>query len=212
MSLPVIVLGAGGHAKVLINALQLAGIRIAGIVDTDPGKHGISLLGVRVLGGEEAISQHDPAQVRLVNGVGAVGLPEKRRRLFESFKKRGYTFQSVLHPSAVISSDVVLGEGVQIMAGEIVQPGARVGQNAILNTGARVDHDCIVGAHAHLAPGVILSGSVKVSDGTHVGTGVIVIQGVSIGAGCLIGAGSLVLEDIPAGAIAIGVPARSKGA
>lgn len=212
MNLPVIVLGAGGHAKVLIDALQVIAARIVGIVDTDTDKHGTSLLGVRVLGGEEVISQHDPIQVRLVNGIGSVGSPEKRRQLFETFKKRGYAFQSVLHPSAVIGSGVVLGEGAQIMAGVIIQAGAQIGANAILNTGARVDHDCIVGAHAHIAPGAILCGSVKVGDASHVGAGATVIQDVTIGAGCLIGAGALVLESIPAGVTAVGVPARSKGA
>lgn len=212
MNLPVIILGAGGHAKVLVDALQLAAVKIVGIVDTDAGTHGTSLLGVRVLGGEEVLPLHDPKQVRLVNGLGSVGLPEKRRQLFESFRKRGYTFQSVLHPSAVIGSGVILGEGAQIMAGAVVQTGARIGMNVILNTGVRVDHDCVVGAHAHLAPGAILCGGVRVGDASHVGAGATVIQEVVVGAGCLIGAGALVLADVPAGVTAVGVPARSIGA
>lgn len=212
MNLPVIVLGAGGHAKVLVDALQLAAVEIVGIVDTDAGMHGTSLLGVRVLGGEGVLSQHDPKQVRLVNGLGSIGLPEKRRQLFESIRKRGYAFQNVLHPSAVIGSGVILGEGAQIMAGAVVQTGARIGANAILNTGTRVDHDCVVGAHVHLAPGAILCGGVRVGDASHVGAGATVIQEVVIGAGCLIGAGALVLADVPAGVTAAGVPARSIGA
>lgn len=212
MNLPVIILGAGGHAKVLVDALQLAAVKIVGIVDTDAGKHGTSLLGVRVLGGEEVLSQHDPKQVRLVNGLGSVGLPEKRRQLFESFRERGYTFQSVLHPSVVIGSGVILGEGAQIMAGAVVQTGTHIGANAILNTGTRVDHDCVVGAHTHIAPGAILCGGVKVGDASHVGAGATVIQEVVIGPGCLIGAGALVLADMPAGVTAVGVPARSIGA
>jgi UDP-perosamine 4-acetyltransferase len=205
---PVIVLGAGGHAKVLIDALRLRGCEILGIADADAGKHGAHHAGCRILGGDDAVLQHDPARIRLVNGVGSTGDTQARRRLFDEFSRRGYAFQSVTHPSAVIAADAVLEEGAQLMAGAIIQPGSRVGMNTIINTAASVDHDCTVGAHVHLAPGAVLSGNVRVGDGTHIGTGACVIQGVAIGENCVIGAGAVVLADVPAGARAAGVPAR----
>ncbi len=206
---PVIVLGAGGHAKVLLDMLRLQGQAILGVTDADAARHGASHAGYRVVGGDDAVLQHDPAGVRLVNGIGSTGDPQARRRLFDEFKRRGYVFQNVIHPSAIIAADTVLEEGTQVMAGAVIQPGSRIGMNTIINTSASVDHDCTVGAHAHLAPGVTLSGSVRIGDGTHVGTGACVIQGVAIGENCVIGAGAAVLADIPAGTRAAGVPARS---
>jgi UDP-perosamine 4-acetyltransferase len=205
---PLIVLGAGGHAKVLIDALRLRGCEILGIADADAGRHGTRHAGCRVVGDDAAVLMHDPAEIRLVNGVGSTGRPQARRRIFDEFKQRGYVFQTVTHPSAVIAADAVLEEGAQVMAGAIIQPGVRIGMNAIVNTAACVDHDCAVGAHVHLAPGVILSGGVRIGDGTHIGTGACVIQGVTIGEECVIGAGAVVLADIPAGMRAAGVPAR----
>ncbi len=205
---PVIVLGAGGHAKVLIDVLRLRGHEILGIADANAGRHGAGHAGCRVIGGDDAVLQHDPARVRLVNGVGSTRQPHARRRLFDDFRRRGYVFQGVAHPSAVIAADVVLEEGAQVMAGAVIQPGSRIGMNTIINTAASVDHDCTVGAHVHLAPGAVLSGNVRVGAGTHVGTGACVIQGVAIGENCVIGAGAAVLADIPAGTRAAGVPAR----
>lgn len=205
---PVIVLGAGGHAKVLIDMLRLQGQEILGVTDADAGKHGGSYTGCRVIGGDDAVLQHDPARIRLVNGIGSTGQPHVRRRLFDEFKRRGYVFQNVTHPSAVIAADTVLEEGAQVMAGAVIQPGSRVGMNTIINTSASVDHDCTIGAHVHLAPGVTLSGNVRVGDGAHIGTGACVIQGVTVGENCIIGAGAAVLADIPAGTRAAGVPAR----
>lgn len=205
---PVIVLGAGGHAKVLIDMLRLRGCEILGIADADASRHGSSHAGCRVIGGDDAVLQHDPGRVRLVNGVGSTDHPRARRRLFDEFKRRGYVFQGISHPSVVVAADAVLEEGVQVMAGAVIQPGGRIGMNTIINTSASVDHDCTVGAHVHLAPGVTLSGNVRIGDGTHIGTGACVIQGVTIGEDCVIGAGAVVLTDIPAGARAAGVPAR----
>lgn len=208
MSLPVIILGAGGHAKVLIDALLASNVAIAGVVDTNPLLVGTSLLGIPLLGGDEIVGEYAPAEIMLVNGLGTVTLSDKRRQLYEQFKNRGYTFAQVIHPSVVISSDVVLAEGVQIMAGAVIQTGSRIGVNTIVNTSVSVDHDCIVGDHVHLAPGVTLSGGVTISHESHVGTGATLIQGVSVGEKSLIGAGSLVLKDVAAGITVMGVPAR----
>jgi UDP-perosamine 4-acetyltransferase len=206
--LPVIVLGAGGHAKVLIEALLQSGKVITGIVDPDPTLLGAEISGVPVLGGDEAVSAFPSSEIQLVNGLGSVGLPFKRQQLFERFKGLGYIFATVVHPSAVIASDVVPGEGAQIMAGAVIQPGSSIGINSIINTRASVDHDCIIGDHVHIAPGVTLSGGVSVETGSHIGTGATVIQGVSVGRGCLVAAGAVVTKVLVEGAKVRGVPAR----
>lgn len=208
MSLPVIILGGGGHAKVLIDALLASSVVIAGVVDPDPVLAGTKILGVPVLGGDKVVNEYPPSKIQLVNGLGSVGLPANRQRLFERFKEMGYDFATVVHPSAVIASDVVLGEGAQIMAGAVIQPGSLIGINSVINTRASVDHDCIIGDNVHIAPGVTISGGVKIASGSHIGTGATVIQGISIGSNAVIGGGAVVVCDIPADVTAFGVPAK----
>lgn len=208
MSLPVIILGAGGHSKVLIETLLASSAVIKGIVDSNPTLAGSRILGVPVLGGDDVVDKFTPSQIRLVNGVGSIGLPILRQRLYERFKLLGYDFATVIHPSAVVASDVIFGEGAEVMAGTVIQPGSHIGCNAIINTRASVDHDCIIGDHVHISPGVTLSGGVDVGAGSHIGTGATLIQGISIGCGCLVAAGAVVVKDISGGVMVRGVPAR----
>jgi sugar O-acyltransferase (sialic acid O-acetyltransferase NeuD family) len=207
MTQPVIVLGTGGHARVLLATLQLLGVNVIGLTDSNPAVVG-EVRGFPVIGPDEAILRYQPDRIRLVNGLGSVSKPLARTRLFDRLKREGYFFASVIHPSAIIAADVSWGEGIQIMAGAIIQPGCRIGDNCILNTGAAVDHDCRIGSHVHLAPRVTLSGDVIIGDGVHIGTGAVVIQGVGIGEHCLIGAGTVVIDKVPANTKMVGVPAR----
>lgn len=208
MILPVVVIGAGGHAKVLIDALRLRGVSVSRAVDADPQKHGLSILGVTVTGGDDDIFRLRPNEVCLVNGIGSVGLPERREEIYFKFGQRGYRFLGVVHPSAVVARDVVLAEGAQVMAGAVIQAGSRIGRNTVVNSRSCVDHDCIVGDHVHIAPGVTLSGGVRVADGVHIGTGATVIQGISIGKRSLVAAGALVIRDVAGNSTVMGVPAR----
>lgn len=208
MSLPVIVLGAGGHAKVLVDTLQRSGQTVLGLADANAALRGSRVLDVEVLGGDEFVLQHRPDAVLLVNGIGSVDSMQLRSSVYDRFKQQGYEFATVIHPSAAIGSEVALGEGVQVLAGAVIQPGTIIGEDSILNTRASVDHDCRIGAHVHLAPGVVVSGGVTIGDGTHIGTGATVIQGVTIGAGCLVAAGAVVIADVSAQSRVAGVPAR----
>ena len=207
---PLYVLGAGGHARVLIDAYLLLGEAIAGVLDPDTGTHGATMLGgVRVLGGEDLLEREGAASnCRLVNALGSVRLPRLRQTVYERFAGKGFTFAGLVHPSATVSPHATVEPDAQIMAGVVVQAGARIGRNVIINTRASVDHDCEIGAHTHIAPGVTLSGDVKVGAGSHVGTGAVVVQGVRVGAGCVVGAGAVVLADVADGATVVGVPAR----
>ncbi len=208
MDLPIIILGAGGHAKVLVDALQRGARSVVGLADENPTLCGRRVLGVEVMGGDEFVLRHPPGTVLLANGIGSVDSMRIRAAVYQRFKSRGYAFATVIHPSAVIGGEAVLGEGAQILAGAVIGPSVTIGENSIVNTGASVDHDCRIGAHVHLAPGVVLSGGVTIGDETHVGTGATVIQGVTIGAGCLIAAGAVVIADVHPLARVAGVPAR----
>lgn len=208
MSVPVILLGGGGHARVLLEALLLGGRTLAGIADADAAKAGGTVMGVPVIGDDDAVLRLRPDEVELVNGLGSIGSTARRTALFTAFCSRGYRFATVVHPAAVVSPHAVLAEGVQVMAGAVIQVGARIGMDTIINTRASVDHDCLIGAHAHLAPAVTLSGGVTVGDEVHVGTGATVIQGIAIGRGSTVGAGSVVVKNVPEGITVYGVPAR----
>ena len=207
-SLPVIVLGAGGHAKVLVDILLRLSVNVIGLCDCDPGMEGHSIMDVPVIGNDDKVLEYSMDEIRLVNGLGSVGLTKNRRELYGFFKNKGYSFATIIHPSALIASEVDLSEGVQVFAGVIIQPGTVIGQDTIINTGSSIDHDCIIGDHVFIAPGVTLSGEVEVGSNTHVGTGVNVIQGVRIGEDSLIAAGSLVIRDVPDAVKVMGVPAQ----
>ena len=209
MTLPVIVIGAGGHAKVLIDALLQSAVRIIGLTDAQPGLFGTTILGVSVIGNDNVVLQHSPQSVRLVNGLGSTKSISARQVLYDRFKSAGYHFASVIHPSAAVSSHANLAEGVQVMAGAVIQAGTRIGENSIVNTRASVDHDCIIGAHVHIAPGATLSGSVELGDAVHVGTGATIIQGVRVGRGSTVAAGAAVISDVPDESKVAGVPAKS---
>ncbi len=208
MNLPLIIIGAGGHAKVLIGSLRSANAPVLGLTDADPVKRGTTVMGISVLGDDSLISEHRPGTVLLVNGIGSIDRPIKRAGVFEQFKRKGYTFATVVHPSAVVATDIVLPEGVQMMAGAVIQPSTSFGSNVIVNTRASVDHDCLIGDHVHIAPGATISGGVRIGAGTFIGAGATVVQGITIGCGCLVAAGAVVVTDIRDGASVRGVPAE----
>jgi UDP-perosamine 4-acetyltransferase len=195
---PVVILGGGGHARVVIDALRCAGHVIAGVIDPKPEVAQSLPKGVPWLGKD--LSHAKPGDVHLALGVGSldVGAKNPRPRLFNEAKAGGFQMLSFRHPSAIVAGDVELGEGSQVMAGAILQTGVRTGVNCIVNTGVRLDHDCRLGDHVHVAPGAVLSGMVEIGDGSHLGTGAIVIQTIKIGAEAMIAAGAVVTRDVPA--------------
>jgi UDP-perosamine 4-acetyltransferase len=205
---PVIVLGAGGHASVLIDALQQTGREIMGITDPDETLWNKDYLGIEVLGDDEKILDIHPDRIELVNGLGSVKTTSARQKLFETWHNKGYSFASVIHPKAIVAPGVKTVEGVQILAGAIINPNVLIGANSIVNTGAILEHDCIIGNHVHIAPGVRMAGGVRVGDGAHIGIGCTILQNLELGDGCVVGAGAVVLHSITTGETVVGVPAR----
>lgn len=206
--LPLILIGSGGHARVLLETLRLLGRNVLFLTDRDVARHGLSVGGIKIAGDDDIILQHPPQTVRLVNAVGSTDIAHSRHQVFKRFTEAGYAFATILHPSVTIAQDVKLGHGAQVMAGVILQPGVQVGADTIINTSASIDHDCVIGEHVHIAPGATLSGGVQVGALTHIGTGAIVIQGVRIGREVLIAAGGTVVKNVEDGTRVAGVPAR----
>jgi UDP-perosamine 4-acetyltransferase len=203
----IIVIGAGGHGRVVLDALLAAGARVWGIAD--PGHvTGSRVFGVVVLGGDEVLDGIAPGEYLLANGFGANPATAARARVHQRLLARGFCFAQVIHPSAVIGREVELADGCQLMAGAVVQCGARIGRNAVVNTAATLDHDVVVAEDAFIAPGATLCGGVVIGPGAFIGAGATLLPGVRIGATSLVGAGALVRHDVADGEIHAGVPAR----
>lgn len=193
---PVIILGAGGHAKVVAEALIQSDQKILGFLTPDE-EEGTPILGFNVLGGDHVLAKFPPDEVRLANGIGSLPRENLRGRLAVQMRDMGYGFAIIIHPSAIVARDVTLCDGAQIMAGAVIQPGTYIGRDSIINTGVLLDHDCYIDQNCHLAPGVVCSGGVRVGEGSHLGTGTSVIQKICIGRNSIIAAGSIIYKDIP---------------
>lgn len=202
VSKPVIILGAGGHAKVVFDILQLTGAEIIGIISPDETR-GRFCFGIEVLGNDEVVATYSPEDVILANGIGHLVRKDIRKKISVKMRQQGYSFASLVHPSATIAGDVDLAEGVQIMAGAIIQPGTSVSEDSIINSGAIVDHDCKIGKNCHVAPGAVCCGNVHIGDNTFIGAGATIIQNIRIGESSVIAAGATIYKDIPSGLIYI---------
>jgi len=189
-------LGAGGHARVLVETLASSGQNAEVVIASEAEKSAFNTIEF-FSSDQDFIERYDPDSVVLVNGLGSVpGDNGLRKDLFCWYAQQNYTFLTVISPSAYVSPSALLGQGVQVNAGAIIQAGVFVGENCIVNTGAIIEHDCVIGDHCHVAPGTVLSGGVTLGGSVHVGTGARLIQGLDIGCNSVIGAGAVVTENI----------------
>jgi len=194
-------IGAGGHAKVVLSTILAAGLSVDGLFDDDPQKQGMEIMGIPILGTISDAKRSSPAR-----GILAIGDNRIRYRL--AHELLGWEWLTIVHPRAYVHPSAKLGPGTVVFAGAVIQPDAQVGAHVIINTGATVDHDCRIGDFVHLAPGVHLAGNVIVEEGAFVGIGAVAVPKIRVGAWAIVGAGAVVLEDIPPQVTAIGVPAR----
>lgn len=199
MSKAVVVVGAGGHASVVIATLQAVGTPIVCAVDDDPDRIGGEILGVEIRGPVAAAPDFAG------RGVLAIGGNRTRQSLATELE---LDWIAAIHPQAIVHPSASIGPGSVVFAGAVVQPHTKVGAHAIINTGARVDHDCRIGDFCHIAPGVSLAGGVVLGEGVLMGIGSCAIPGVRVGDWTRVGAGSAVTAELPDSATAVGSPAR----
>ena len=187
------IIGASGHAKVIIEIIEEAGGVVKEIADNNPA---IKELKGKVV--KSAIQSDLPIII-------AIGNNRIRKRIVS---ETANAFGKAVHPKAAISASVALGEGTVVMAGAAINADAQIGKHCIINTNAAVDHDCKIGDYVHISPGVSLAGNVTVDEGTHIGIGASVIPGIHIGKWVTIGAGAAIVEDVPDNAVVVGVPGK----
>ena len=202
-----VVFGAGGHAKVVIDIIEQQGdYEIAGLLDDDPKHQGKQVFGYPVLGTRAEL----PAllSARLRHAIVTIGDNASRAAVAAHLDRHGWRFASAVHPRASIGRGVNIGPGSVVMAGCVINADAHVGAQVIVNTGATVDHDCRIEDAVHIAPGCHLCGRVSVGQGSLVGAGTTVTPNVRIGNRVAVGAGSTVIRDVADDAKIFGSPAR----
>ena len=185
--------GAGGHAKVIIETLEVNNINIEGLFDkNNPAKTFL----------DYPIFHSDDLEGPLIISIGS-NITRKKRAQSTSIE-----FGQAIHPSAIISKRAKVGEGSVIMHGAIIQSCAVIGKHCIINTGASIDHECIIGDFVHISPNATLCGNVNIGEGSWIGAGATVIPGITIGKWSIIGAGAVVTKNIPDNVIAYGSPCK----
>jgi acetyltransferase EpsM len=192
-----IVFGASGHGKVIIEILENIHTPHIEIWD-DAAKPPVWEYEVKKPRADLAVTD---------TIVIAIGVNATRKKVAD--KLAGVAvFGTAIHSAAFVSPRATIGEGTVIMAGATINADTKVGKHCIINTSASIDHDCVLGDYVHISPNATLSGDVQVGEGTHIGSGASTIQGIRIGKWCNIGAGAVIIRDIPDYATAVGNPAK----
>lgn len=198
----IVIIGAGGHGKVVLSTLLAAGKKVTGFLDDNPKLMGKKILGYEIIGDTTYLNQH-PDQIVIF------GLGNNKLRMTISMAYPHLKWQTVVHPHAYVHESVSLGAGTVIFAGAIIQPDTCIGKHAIINTSSSVDHDSEIGDYVHIAPGSHLAGGTKVGKGSFIGIGSAVIPEISIGEWSMIAAGSVVVDSIDNYTHVKGVPAKT---
>ena len=194
-------IGAGGHAKVILALLEEQGRKCLGIYDDNKALWGKTLYGVPVIGAVNELTDENG-----ISAVIAIGNNNVRKSIAEKF--RNLHWATLIHPHSWVHRSVKIQKGTVVFAGTVIQPDVCIGKHTIINTSASIDHDCCIGNYCHIAPGCHLAGSVSIGDNTLLGAGITVIPRVSITANTVVGAGAAVVDNISHSGTYIGLPAR----
>ena len=206
MTESIVIVGAGGHAKVVADILIQSNRVVAGFLDDNVDLHGEKILGLPILGSISDWALFSPTGL-----IVGIGNNRVRNAIVEQLGNTvDHLWIPAVHPKAIIATNVSIGAGTVVMAGAIVNPDTHIGQHVIVNTGATIDHDCQIADYVHIAPGVNLTGGITIGQGTLIGAGATIIPYKTIGSFCTIGAGAAVIKDIPDNVTAVGVPAQWK--
>lgn len=209
MSRSYVLIGAGGHARVLVNALLQKNMEVSTIVA--PNKPINDHSNKRWLKSDAEALKLDPEEVFLINGVGSTGDTRKRSEIYSFYKKNGFEFQTVVHNKSTLEiSHSGLSEGVQVLAGAFVNINSDIGENCVLNSNVHIEHDVTVEKNCFIACSSTICGGCHIGEHVHIGPGVVVTHGITIGHGSVIAAGAVVVSNVPPYSLMMGVPARKQ--
>ncbi|EES1794492.1 acetyltransferase [Escherichia coli] len=193
---PLVIIGGGGHASVIVDILKRQKREIVAIISPDDITQRKVYSGINVFSNDNEIFRFQPKDIRLINGIGALPDSEVRYKVNLYFEKMGYSFETIVADNAYVSPFAFLEEGVQIFPGAIIQPGTHIGAHTIINTRVVIEHDVSLGAYNVISPGAIICGQCKTEERVFIGAGAIVIQNIEIGSRAAIMANALVAENI----------------
>ena len=199
-----IIIGTGGHARVVAEVAKFSDYEIKGFLDLNYSGEEELILGSPVLGGLEQL-KYLPSNITF---FAAVGENDERKQVFDDMVDKGYLPITLVHPTAVIGQGVTIGQGTIVCAGTIISTNAQIGYNSIINTGVIIDHESVIGRDSHVAPGCKIAGRVKIGAGSFVGVGANVIDKINIGEKVTVGAGSVIIRDVPPYSKIVGVPGK----
>lgn len=191
----IIIIGSGGHAKVILDILKIR-YEIIGFIDPMKKKSEELIDGICNLGDDDTLKEINLNKISFANGIGMMPYRSIRKEIFNKYSKKGAKFPAIKHSSTIISNHVRLADGSQILHGAKIQTGSIIGNNSIINTGAIIEHDVRIGRHCHVAPGAIICGGTSIEDDVFVGAGSVIIQGITIGKNSVISAGSIVKKSV----------------
>jgi sugar O-acyltransferase (sialic acid O-acetyltransferase NeuD family) len=197
----IIIIGAGDHAKAVIDTASLLSKNIIGLLDDNKELLGKELLGVPVLGSINEIDKYK--EFYLISGIG-----NNIVRKSIALQLKNYKWTSLIHPSAYVAKHSQIGMGTVVFAHAVIQPHVVIGNHCIINMTTSLSHDCIIEDYVHTAPGCRLTGHVKIGEGTFLGAATVVIPNIKIGKWSTIGAGATVINNIPSNVVAVGSPAK----
>ncbi len=207
----IVLLGGGGHCKSVIDSIEKDKYEIVGILDRKE-KTGQLISGIKIIGTDELADRLHRSGVKYAFiTTGSIGNVRLRKKLYFRIKKIGFKIPNIIDRSAIVATNIQIGEGNFIGKGAIINSESRIRDMCILNSGVIVEHDCEIENHVHIAPGSVLSGGVKIMSDTHIGTNSTIIQGIQVGYNSIIGAGSVVINNIANSVKAYGVPCKEVG-
>jgi sugar O-acyltransferase (sialic acid O-acetyltransferase NeuD family) len=194
---PLVIIGAGGHASVLLDILKQQNRKVIAYISPDTAENKELFEGIKHLQKDEDISQFTPEKIKLINGIGHMPNSQLRAKIYQKFTELGYQFSGVIADSAIISSKASIASCAQVLAGAIVQVGSVIGANCIINTGAIIEHDTLIGANVHMAPKTLVCGSSKIGQASFVGAGATIINNINVGEYCVVAAGTCTVKNMP---------------
>lgn len=208
MKKDIVLIGGGGHAKVIIDIINsMQEYNIVGICDIGSGL----VSDIPIIGNDEILENlYSEGVTCAFICIGSLDRPQKRWKLYKQVKNIGYKLPILAHSTAILSPSAVIGEGTCIMPGAIINADTHIGKMCIINTRSVVEHDCLIGDNTHIAPAACLCGNIVIKSETHIGANATVKQGVIIGTNVIVGSGGVVINNIPDGVVVVGSPAKVK--